>query len=256
MVRPHTIDFAIEKQKPWLVLINGLFVDKSSWDSHINLLNKDFNVLRYDCLGQNKTDQLPESYSLLEHVKDLKDLLDYLCIDRVYLLGLSNGGRIALKFAQTYPSYVDTVIAGATYDRLSTDLQLKLSSWLRASLAGGNRLRFEVSTPWIFGKSFIKSSAQVIKKFQKHNQNKDQRVAEFLIKNALRKEDTIEVDQIKCKTVLFAGKEDLLTPVDSHREMMNKFSQCPSFVELEGGHACILESPHGVKTIMENICPG
>ena len=73
MVRPHVITYSNKANSPWIVLINGLFVNKSSWDQHIKYLTPRFNVLTYDCKGQAEKEVLRSTYNLESHVSDLKE---------------------------------------------------------------------------------------------------------------------------------------------------------------------------------------
>ena len=90
-----------------VVLIHAGFLDRRMWDEQFELFAKDFNVIRYDVRGFGKSSRPTEKYSDIE---DLSALLTTLKIDKVYLVGLSNGGRIAIDFTINHPSKVDALV--------------------------------------------------------------------------------------------------------------------------------------------------
>jgi 3-oxoadipate enol-lactonase len=90
-----------------VVFIHGWALNKSAWDDQVPIFSKRYRVLRYDSPGYGtSTGYDDESVEPL----DLLVLLEALHIDRVYLVGLSRGGSIALRFAAAYPERVDGLV--------------------------------------------------------------------------------------------------------------------------------------------------
>ena len=90
-----------------LVLIHGGLVHSGLWDDQFGVFAEQFRTLRYDVRGFGKS-QPPTAY--YSNHGDLRDLLDYLGIERAYVLGLSMGGAIAIDFTLTYPDRVAALI--------------------------------------------------------------------------------------------------------------------------------------------------
>lgn len=242
---------ATNESKPWIVLINGLFAGLRSWDQHISFLEPQFNIARYNGPGQGESLHLESVPTLSDQVMILKEILDHIEVEKPYLLGISNGGRVALKFAEIFPERVERVISLDTYDKLVPELKMKLESWLEASKAGGNDLRFKVSTPWIFGESFLKDEFEKVKVFQTLNRNKPQLIGERLIESALLDEQ-IDIGKISVPVNFFVGEEDILTTKEMHLEMARKCPQS-SLGYLKGGHASVLEYPDNMQRILESF---
>jgi pimeloyl-ACP methyl ester carboxylesterase len=90
-----------------VVFIHGWALNKSAWDDQVPVFSKRYRVLRYDSPGYGtSTGYDDESVEPL----DLLVLLEALHIDHVYLVGLSRGGSIALRFAAAYPERVDGLV--------------------------------------------------------------------------------------------------------------------------------------------------
>ncbi len=83
-----------------LVLIHGGLVNSGLWDKQFYAFAEHFRVVRYDVRGFGQSDLPTAPFS---HYDDVRQLLDFLNIDRAAVLGLSMGGAIAIDFALAYP---------------------------------------------------------------------------------------------------------------------------------------------------------
>lgn len=90
-----------------LVLVHAGYLDSRMWDNQMEALGKGRRLIRYDVRGFGKSSKASEEYS---DFKDLKAILDNLNIDRATILGVSNGGRIALDFAVEFPGRVSALV--------------------------------------------------------------------------------------------------------------------------------------------------
>jgi|GEM_PF-1503697 len=79
-----------------------------------NILSKNYNMLHYHRRGYgksiNKRNNNPSSSTILQNVKDCKDIMDLLNIKKAHIVGHSIGGTIALQLASTYPDYIKSLI--------------------------------------------------------------------------------------------------------------------------------------------------
>lgn len=248
-----------DSSRPVLLLINGLLADYTSYDSLAFLARESFHVLRYNTCGQELVSlsdvYANKAYSLMDHINFLIKVLDHHQIQSpIYLCGLSNGGRIALKFAELFPKRVVKVAAFDTYDQISPMLALKLNAWKQAHEVGGAVLRFDVSSPWIWGESFFHEKRDFILSFrekilQSLSVQKSMEVS-ALINGAIKDTDNldrIDLEKIECPVLLGVGKEDLLTTPSLHLEMVKKLKQ-GQLIEIEkSGHASLVENPMIMK---------
>ena len=92
---------------PALVLIHAGFLDNRMWDSQFQSYPKSYKTIRYDVRGYGKSSIAKEKFS--DH-NDLLGLLTHLNVARATIIGVSNGGRIALDFAVEHPERVQSLI--------------------------------------------------------------------------------------------------------------------------------------------------
>jgi 3-oxoadipate enol-lactonase len=86
-----------------VVLIHGLGLDLDMWEPQWQALQREFRAIRYDIRGFGNSTVPTGPYS---HCDDLLGLLDFLDARPAHVIGLSMGGRIALRFALEQPDAV------------------------------------------------------------------------------------------------------------------------------------------------------
>lgn len=90
-----------------VVFLHGNPVDHTCWDFQIPEISKHYQVIRYDLRGFGRSKPSAVSYS---HADDLKSLLDYLKVEKAYLVGWSMGGGAVLNFTLVNPERVKGIV--------------------------------------------------------------------------------------------------------------------------------------------------
>jgi 3-oxoadipate enol-lactonase len=132
-----------------LVLLHGFGLDLTMWDLQIGQLSERYRVLRYDLRGFGRS-SLPAAGELYSHEQDLKGLLGQTLTAPAHVVGSSNGGRYALRFALAYPELVrslaliDSSLDGFEMSSESYSLWNTVASMARSGkLAAAKRLWLE-----------------------------------------------------------------------------------------------------------------
>lgn len=249
MILPYEILNPEDRHKPWIVCINGLFTSRQSWKLCSDHLRDSFRVLTYDGRGQGEGPRPNEAYRFDDLCLDLRETLDAAGVRECFLLGISQGGRIALKFAEHHPGLALGVIAADTYHELTPLLTLKINSWLVAHRAGGALTRFDIAAPWIWSEAVLRERPELYEFYRNRSGIENDRVIERLIESAL--EGSVELARIQCPVVYVVGEEDCLTPPHAHRRMA-ELTPRAAVVEVRGGHASLLEFP---ESLGERVLP-
>lgn len=97
------IHYELVGEGPPLVLIHGWTHDLRTWDLQLSELASQFTVLRYDRRGWGESGGHPD---VSMDPVDLDRLMDALGLEAAHVLGHSQGGHVALRFAQTHPERV------------------------------------------------------------------------------------------------------------------------------------------------------
>ncbi|HEX6055999.1 MAG TPA: alpha/beta fold hydrolase [Intrasporangium sp.] len=84
--------------------------DSPVWRHWMEGLSRDRTFVRYDERGCGLSDQDPQDISFEAFVRDLETVVDDLGLERFPLLGLSQGGPVAVEYAVRHPERVSRLI--------------------------------------------------------------------------------------------------------------------------------------------------
>lgn len=90
-----------------LILIHGWTFDRSIWSPQVSEFSQHYKTIIYDRRGYGESGG---KIDLRKDPDDLTDLLDHLAIDSACIHGMSQGGRVALRFTINRPDRVKAVI--------------------------------------------------------------------------------------------------------------------------------------------------
>jgi 3-oxoadipate enol-lactonase len=93
--------------RPPVMLVHPGVGDSRIWDPILPVLTATYRVLRYDARGYGRSPAPTEPYSLFE---DLVTVLDHVGLDRLPIVGCSQGGDCALGLAVTRPERVSALV--------------------------------------------------------------------------------------------------------------------------------------------------
>jgi pimeloyl-ACP methyl ester carboxylesterase len=110
-------------------LIHGLGSSTRDWESQVPAFQQYYRVYRIDLRGHGRSDKPPGDYSIPLLAQDVHDLLEYLKVDHLHLVGISLGGMVALQLALDHPALVRSLVL------VNSFVDLPLDTW-------GRRLNF------------------------------------------------------------------------------------------------------------------
>jgi 3-oxoadipate enol-lactonase len=94
-------------ERPRVVLIHSLAMDRSFWDRVVPILAGEVDLLVYDCRGHGASDKPAGPYTVEQFADDLRDLMDAVGWKSATVAGASMGGCVSLAFAAGYPENTD-----------------------------------------------------------------------------------------------------------------------------------------------------
>lgn len=100
--------------RPWLVLIQGMGLDRSGWEPVLGDLGRSFRLVLMDNRGVGASDRPDGSFSVADMAADVIAVLEAAGIGRAHVLGASLGGMVAQELAATYPDRVDRLVLACT----------------------------------------------------------------------------------------------------------------------------------------------
>ena len=82
-----------------LLLLHGNGEDSSVFSAQMDYFSPKYRVMALDTRGHGKSPRGTAPFSIETFAEDLLDFLDQQGLEKVHLLGFSDGGNIALTFA-------------------------------------------------------------------------------------------------------------------------------------------------------------
>jgi len=103
-------------------------LDSPVWRPWLRELSRGHRYVRYDQRGCGLSDRTLEGFSLDTWTSDLEAVVDQLGLQRFPLIGMSQGGAVAINYARRHPDKVSQLILVGAYGRgaqrrASTDLE-------------------------------------------------------------------------------------------------------------------------------------
>ena len=244
-----------------LMLIAGLASDSQSWQPILNDLSRSYRVIIFDNRGAGRTTPQSVETSIQHIADDCMALVNFLGLPSVALLGHSMGGFVALDCAIRYPEYVSSLILAATSACNSERNNALFLDWVYY-LESGMELEYWFRNVfyWLFSERFFKDKEalnnavllaieypypQSISAFKKQV-------------NALKESNFLErLPDVKSKTLIICGKEDLMFPPEESRTLFNAIPGSIFSVIEHAAHALSLENPraftHGILNFLDTL---
>ena len=108
---------------PVIVFLHGFTGSSATWTAIVEPLKDKFKTVTIDLTGHGKTmaPTNPNRYSMDEQIADLEALFSELNLKSFTLVGYSMGGRIALAYANKYPTKVLLLILESASPGIKTE---------------------------------------------------------------------------------------------------------------------------------------
>jgi pimeloyl-ACP methyl ester carboxylesterase len=182
--------------------------------------------------------------SIDEYVEYVRDFLDRNGLRNVVLVGHSMGGAIAQKFALKYSEYLRAIVLVCTGARLR--VLPKIFELIRDN--------YPKAVELIVNMAVSRNASQTIKS----------QVAEELLKanpkvvygdfEACDKFDMMDqVSNIRVKTLIICGSDDLLTPVKYSKYLNDKIPGSILKIIEGSGHMVMIEKPEEFNSILNDF---
>lgn len=235
-----------------VVLIHGGLVDSRMWDRQSQELAKHYRVIRYDLRGYGRSSPLDEKFS---YVEDLYELLKFLGVEKVAIIGLSLGGVIALDFTLEHPEMVTALIpVSPGLNGYQYSVSEQTIAPYRAAVNEGAE---EAVALWLEHSFFA---------FTKNDRKMRRVVREMLLSNVKGwpslysgvvqwpAPPTIErLSAIKVPTLIIVGEQDNSNTLGPAEIMKDRIAGAKKVVIKGAGHHLNLEKPKEFKQVVSRF---
>ena len=93
-----------------VILLHGAGAGAVTWYPSIGVISKEYHVIAPDIVGYGESDKPDAPYDRAFFSSWLNEFLSALNVSKAHVVGLSQGGAIALQFALDYPEMIDKLV--------------------------------------------------------------------------------------------------------------------------------------------------
>lgn len=229
-----------------IILIHGFPLDHSIWLPVVPLLQEKARVILPDLRGFGQSPVVAEDGNMRTMAEDIANLMDDLGLEKAILVGHSMGGYVCLNFARAFPQrlmglgLVATQAAGDSLERRQARLVMAEDVKRKGvkSIADGMATRL-TNQP-----ELAQSMKRLILKAPTRG------VMAALHGMAERADATDWLVEMVVPTVVIAGTEDALIPIERSRTMAQMLNHA-WLVEVSGAsHMPMMEAPEQVAAAL------
>jgi pimeloyl-ACP methyl ester carboxylesterase len=233
-----------------VVLLHGLGLDAAMWDPQWPVLQREFRAIRYDFRGFGKSTLPTGTYS---HSADLLGLLDFLDARPAHVIGLSMGGRNALRFALDHPRAVRslTMIDPAMEGHSWSDAWMRRMEAIVAKARSGDTegakqlwLAHELFAPAKRNPGLAAALAGMVQDYSAWHWKNSDPVARPA-KPAIQ-----ELATLKCPTLILVGELDLPDFKDIAQRLAAGIPGATLHTVAGAGHMANMEAPAAVNELL------
>jgi pimeloyl-ACP methyl ester carboxylesterase len=234
-----------------IVLLHAGLADSRMWDQQVDYFSGRHTVLRFDARGFGRSEAPNQPYV---PVDDLHDLLRFVGMNRVCVVGLSMGGTIAIDFAAAYPEAVSclVIVAGTpAWQPYSNSLVERVTTILTAGQQKGPTA---VAEGWLNDPMFAAAKSQP-RLIQQMKVLLTQNAPGFLSTPYMDSPDipVPDLDKLKIPTLVLVGDRDDKEVVDRAYTMTRSMPDAREVIIKGAGHMVNLEKPREFNRALEQF---
>ncbi len=229
---------------PLLLFMHGIGGNRTNWRANLPAFAPHFSCVAWDARGYGGSDDYEGPLAFDDFVADVLRVLDHFGVQRAHLLGLSMGGRIAMRTALLHPGRIATLTLVDThegFESFSPEQRQAFVDSRRAPLLAGQEPK-DIAGP-------VARSLAGPKARPEHVQQLVDSIASLHKFSYIKSlEATVgqvtvgDIARIAAPAHFIVGADDPLTPVAMHHEMAAKMGGAPVSVVPEAGHLSNIEN--------------
>ncbi|MDP2722822.1 MAG: alpha/beta hydrolase [Bacteroidales bacterium] len=230
-----------------LLLIAGLASDVQSWVTVKKSLSSHFQLIMVDNRGVGRTKFTSGTISIDQMTEDIICLLDCLGYDKVYVMGHSMGGMIAMNLAVKYPERVDKLVLTATTPKLNARNIYQLRDWVTFMKEGMNlEMWYKNLFYWIYSDAFFEKPGMLTAWLMGALNYQYPVIPDSFseqVEAIVKFDFTEKLHQINCPTLALNAKHDRLFNAEESFHLFRTIKNIQFETLPEAGHALHVEQP-------------
>ena len=230
-----------------LLMIHGAQGDQSMFAEMAAAFAGDYRVLTFDQRGSGLSAKPDMAYSIAMFADDTSALMEHLSMPTAHIVGVSMGGMIAQEFALRHPRKVRSLILGCTTPggpsaaRASGDSLANAYSTKPMTAEERGKALAEAA----FSKTYLAKHPEIIDSMIKARRQRPIDTVGFAhrMKAAAGHNTYDRLNEIRCPTLVIAGKDDALIAWENSRIIAERIPGAELLLLDPAGHCFWMEQP-------------
>lgn len=236
---------------PLALFMHGIGGNRSNWRAQLPVFAPHFSCVAWDARGYGASDDYAGALAFDDFVDDVLRVLDHFGAERAHLIGLSMGGRIAMRTALLHPGRVATLTLLDThegFEAFSPEQRRAFVDSRRAPLLAGKEpsdIADAVARSLVGPKATAGQLQQLVDSIAALHK-------ESYIKSLQATVEQVtlgDIAKIRAPAHFVVGADDKLTPPAMHHEMAAKMAGAPVSILADAGHLSNIENPDAFNAV-------
>lgn len=198
----------------------------------------------------DRRDNVPEKYNVHDIAEDTASVMKHLGIEKACVLGVSQGGMIAMDMAINHPELVSRLILCVTCAYLNGKLKESISYWRTAAESGDSLVLNKAFVNRLFSQKLLERSgealASVMPKYSEETFGSFIKALDNLECFDLR----AELHKIVCPVYVIGAENDAVMGAGTSEELAHQLG-CEYYIYPEYAHGVYDEAPDFAKRAAE-----
>jgi len=242
-----TAGMDIDKKKSTILLMHGSGLTHIVWSLHEQFYaSQGFNVLSVDLPGHGNSEG--PSIKSIEKISDwIKSLMLKINIEKIIIIGHSQGGLVSIDFAARYPNLINSLVL------VAGSYKMPVNQDLIDYAEAGDEKAVLLMMKWGYegSKAFI--GGNPVKKII--NSSREIREVLAVDLNACNnyKDGKKSLEKISCSTLCIFGDLDKMVPLEIGNKMSSMIKNAEKKIISNCGHMIIFEKAFEMREIVKEF---
>lgn len=234
---------------PVVIFSHGLLMDREMFAPQVEALRGEFRCIAWDARGHGDSDDATEPFTYWDSADDMLALAEQLGVERAFLVGMSQGGFVALRAALRRPDFVLGLVlidtqAGEEEPEMVQNNEAMGHVWKTHGL---NDDLAEIIAAIIMSPGYPGNADWIAKWKRKPAEHIDMPLTPLHNREDLHD----RLGEIDVPALVIHGSLDAAIPVEKGERLCQGLPKCEGVVVVEGaGHASNLSHPEPVNAAL------
>jgi len=238
-----SLHYAVEGNGPGVMLLHSLGGSLAMWETTVEALKADFSVAAFDAQGHGRSSG-NKPFTMERFAADAMALADRLGFQRFHVVGLSMGGRAAMRMAIHWPERVASLVAADTSAGGSGGADRLAAVRRRITEVGHDAFAREYTQ----SRLMPQTPASVVARFAEDVCRTLPDVYMTTLGAIVGEDLSGEVGRIRTRTLVVVGANDVSTPPDAARELAAAIPHAGLEIIADANHLANLDQPESFNT--------